>query len=536
MILFVADMFAQDYVGGAELTTEAIISDSYIPVKKIHSQFVNIDLMKKNHDKIWIFGNFSNLDERCILYAVKNLNYFVLEYDYKYCLFRSPEKHISASGTCDCETSKKAKLISAFYKKALVTWFMSESQRQKYISKFSFLNSDNVKVLSSVFSRQTLDILKNTNIEEKNDKWIILNSPSWIKGVSTAVKHAEENNLDYELVWGLEHLEFLAKMAKSKGVIYLPPGGDTCPRFIIEAKILGCELIINENVQHKNESWFGSRDTILEYLEERTKVFWGAVEDTTSELDVNDGHYNTKYNIIVPFYNAEKWISKCIRSVKEQRYGNFQCTLIDDMSTDQSAVCVERLIKDDNRFKLIKNEQKNYALKNIAIAIDESSNEDDDVIILLDGDDWLSSTMVLSRLNEEYDDKDCYVTYGSYVAHPDGWLGPEPSQYPDEVIQNNTFREDRWRASHLRTFRYKMWRSINHDDLKDSDGDYYKMAYDQAIMLPILEMASERSVYIPDILHVYNRSNPLNVDKIKQRKQYLTALEIRGKSRYGRSS
>jgi len=79
MILFVADMFAQDYVGGAELTTEAIISDSYIPVKKIHSQFINIDLMKKNHDKIWIFGNFSNLDERCILYAVKNLNYFVLE-------------------------------------------------------------------------------------------------------------------------------------------------------------------------------------------------------------------------------------------------------------------------------------------------------------------------------------------------------------------------------------------------------------------------------------------------------------------------
>jgi len=204
------------------------------------------------------------------------------------------------------------------------------------------------------------------------------------------------------------------------------------------------------------------------------------------------------------------------------------------MSTDQSAACVEGLIKDDDRFKLIKNEQKNYALKNIAMAIDSSHNEDDDVIILLDGDDWFSSTMVLSRLNEEYSDSDCYVTYGSYIAHPMGWIGPEPSQYPEEVIEGNKFREDRWRASHLRTFRYKMWKNINHDDLKDDHGDYYKMAYDQAIMLPIMEMSSERSVYIPDILHVYNKENPINVDKIKAFEQKNTADEIRRKKKYER--
>lgn len=528
-------MFASDYVGGAELTTEAIISDSLLPVQKAHSQFIDVQIMERHKDKIWIFGNFSNLNERCILYAAKNLNYFVLEYDYKYCEFRSPEKHVSAHGVCNCENNRRAKLISAFYKKALTTWFMSENQRQKYISKFSFLNSDNIKVLSSVFSRQTLDVLENTNIQEKNNKWIILNSPSWIKGVSTAVEYAKENNLDYELVWGLEHSEFLAKMAKSKGVIYLPPGGDTCPRFIIEAKILGCELIINENVQHKNEPWFNSRDSILEYLKERTNVFWGAVEEAALKVDTIDKNYDIKYNIIVPFYNAEKWISKCIRSVKNQRYNNFQCTLIDDMSTDQSAACVEKLIKNDSRFKLIKNKQKNYALKNIAMAIESSDNKDEDVIILLDGDDWFSSTMTLSRLNKEYDNENCYVTYGSYVIYPTGWVGPEPSQYPDKVIQSNEFREDTWRASHLRTFRYKMWKNIDHDDLKDDCGDYYKMAYDQAIMLPILEMASERIVYIPDILHVYNKENPINVDKIKAIEQKNTANEIRRKKKYERS-
>ena len=58
MIIFVADMFASDYVGGAELTTEAIISDSLLPVQKAHSQFVDVQLMERHKDKIWIFGNF----------------------------------------------------------------------------------------------------------------------------------------------------------------------------------------------------------------------------------------------------------------------------------------------------------------------------------------------------------------------------------------------------------------------------------------------------------------------------------------------
>ena len=125
------------------------------------------------------------------------------------------------------------------------------------------------------------------------------------------------------------------------------------------AKILGCELIINDNVQHKDEPWFKDRESILEYLKERTDIFWRNIEDHTSRMDDQKEINDIKYNIIVPFYNAEKWITKCIRSIKSQRYNNFQCTLIDDMSTDQSAACVEGLIKDDDRFKLIKNEQKN---------------------------------------------------------------------------------------------------------------------------------------------------------------------------------
>ena len=72
------------------------------------------------------------------------------------------------------------------------------------------------------------------------------------------------------------------------------------------------------------------------------------------------------------------------------------------------------------------------------------------------------------------------------------------------------------------------------EDLKDSDGHYYQMTYDQAIMLPLLEMAGTRAKFIPEILHVYNKENPLNVDKIKTQKQVATATEIRHKPAYNR--
>ena len=53
-------------------------------------------------------------------------------------------------------------------------------------------------------------------------------------------------------------------------------------------------------------------------------------------------------------------------------------------------------------------------------------------------------------------------------------------------------------------------------------------------MLPLLEMSGDRSLYVDKILHVYNRSNPLNVDKTKQALQFATAQRIRAEKPYRR--
>ena len=537
MIFFVGDLFVENYKGGAELTTEAIYQSSLFPVNKVHSSSINLKAMKQYKDCFWIFGNFADLTEDCILYAIQNLKYSVLEYDYKYCRYRSPGKHIEMEGECNCHTGRRGKIVAMFLASSVKTWWMSQGQRDEQAVHFPFLNNPKDQVLSSVFSDETLDYIENLDTSKKNNKWIIMNSGSWIKGVEDAKRYAEENNLEYELIWGLEHKEFLNKLADSKGLIFLPKAGDTCPRMVIEAKLLDCELVLNDNVQHKDEAWFDTKETTMKYLRERTMEYWNTMEEVIAEyvnLPQSENESDIRYHVVVPFYNAEKWIGKSIDSLMRQRHKNFICTLIDDVSTDNSSEIVRQAVENDDRFQLISNQEKRYALGNIAYALESTECRLDDVVILLDGDNWLSSSKVLSRLSKAYINEECLLTYGSYVYHPHGERGVEPSEYPQEVVKNNMFRQDKWRASHLRTFKHRLWNNLNHDDLKDEEGNYYKMAYDQAIMLPLLEMSGERTSFIPEILHVYNKENPLNIDKNKAQEQFALAQKIRKKAPYTR--
>jgi hypothetical protein len=141
------------------------------------------------------------------------------------------------------------------------------------------IKKEKVHVLSSVFEKADLKYMDLLKDNEKNDKYLILKSGSWIKGTNDCIEYAKKNNLKYELIEGLPYHELLIKMSLSKGLIFMPLGGDTCPRIVIEAKMLGCDIILNDYVQHKDETWFsGTQVTCYEYLKERTNIFWSYYE------------------------------------------------------------------------------------------------------------------------------------------------------------------------------------------------------------------------------------------------------------------
>ena len=533
MIIFVADAFVEHYVGGAELTTEAILEKSLTPTYKILCSGLNTTHMSQGKDLFWVFANFSSLSDECLLYAAKNLNYSVLEYDYKFCKYRSIEKHIAAEGKCDCQDSKRGKLVSIFLNCSKISWWMSEKQKEIYKERFPFLSPDNNKVLTSVLSEESLDLIESYDISNKNDKWIILNSQSWIKGVPDAINYAKENNLDYELVWGLDHNQFLQKLAQSKGLIFLPPGGDTCPRLVIEAKLLGCELVLNDNVQHKDEPWFSDRETALSYLRERTNVFWEEIDSiihpVTKEKEENH------FTIVVPSYNNENWVNINMGSVMEQRYENYDVLYVNDASTDKTKEVLDELVAKNNfdKIRVINNKENKKALHNICHCISES--QEDTIIILLDGDDWLAHRNVLAQLNDIYN-KDVWITAGSYMDNVQGQVvKPEIDSSMWDTNVRKYFNSAGHNFSHLRTFRKKLFDKIKTEDLLDEDGKHYKYTFDQALMFPMVEMSGkEHFCEVDDILLTYNRRNPLSVDKVSRQEQLRIEKVVKNKKPYER--
>ncbi len=316
-IIFVSDLFSSDHVGGAELTTDALIDASPYKVFRLHSKDVSEKTLSQGHDRFWIFGNFSGMNLDFLPGIISNLNYSVVEYDYKYCRYRSTEKHESAeSKSCDCHENIHGKMVSAFYYAAKSMWWMSEMQMQKYHNMFPFLSTIKNVVLSSVFDElffHTISSLVKSSESAEREKWLVVGSNSWIKGTQQSVDYCENNDLDYEVVSGVGYEEMLKKMAKSKGLVFLPMGDDTCPRIVIEAKLLGCDLVLNEHVQHVKEEWFSTSDGVktLDHLYNARERFWTGIRSHIEYIPSISG-YTTTHNCLDQNYPFEASILSMI--------------------------------------------------------------------------------------------------------------------------------------------------------------------------------------------------------------------------------
>tara|TARA_Y100000593_G_C4322258_1_gene344525 strand:+ start:266 stop:1012 length:747 start_codon:yes stop_codon:yes gene_type:complete len=243
---------------------------------------------------------------------------------------------------------------------------------------------------------------------------------------------------------------------------------------------------------------------------------------------------NNHFKIIIPSYNNEKWLKACIRSVKKQNYTNYQCIIVDDCSEDRSAEIIEKEIEGLENFVFVHNKERKLALRNIYEAIELSQPNQEDVVITLDGDDFLYGSEVLNKVNDAYTTTDCWMTYGSYAEFPSNQRGKFCKKIPDNIIENNSFRESQWMSSHMRTFKIKLWNQIKKEDLLEPDGRFCDGAWDMVFMFPMLEMSGQKSHFIEDILYIYNRSNPLNEDKVDHRRLIMSEQRIRKMKKYGR--
>lgn len=235
--------------------------------------------------------------------------------------------------------------------------------------------------------------------------------------------------------------------------------------------------------------------------------------------------------IITPSYNNITWYEANLSSLLDQEYTNYHVVYIDDASTDGTADAVQTYLNaHDNahRVTLIKNSSRHGALANIYHAIQQCSPTD--IIVLVDGDDFFAHPEVLTTLNRIYQGQDVWITYGQFVWFPQMIIG-SAHEIPSPIILKNDMRKYAWCATHLRTFYAGLFHHIHKEDLL-WENTFFPMAWDLALMFPMLEMAGSHSRFIPDILYLYNTANSLNDHKIDEALQEKIADCIRKKQKY----
>lgn len=216
--------------------------------------------------------------------------------------------------------------------------------------------------------------------------------------------------------------------------------------------------------------------------------------------------------IIIPSYNNEQWALVNIVSAAQQKYKNFRIIYINDNSSDRTYEIIKKYCEEnylEHLITIIHNEYRKGALENLYNAI--HSCKDYEIVVTLDGDDWFFHENVLSRINQEYRDRDAWLTYGQFVFYPSnqpGFCAP----IPEKVIQQQRYRSHQWLTSHVRTFYAGLFKKIKKEDLL-IENRFYPVTWDQAMILPMLEMAGSHIRFIPDVLYVYNYNNPLNDEK-----------------------
>ncbi|MEG1313359.1 MAG: glycosyltransferase, partial [Bacilli bacterium] len=96
-----------------------------------------------------------------------------------------------------------------------------------------------------------------------------------------------------------------------------------------------------------------------------------------------------KLSIIVPVYNVDKYINKCIESILAQTFTDFELLLVNDGSLDSSGSICDEYEKKDSRIKVFHKENGGVSsARNLGL-----ENARGEWIAFVDGDDWISPEM-----------------------------------------------------------------------------------------------------------------------------------------------
>jgi len=223
--------------------------------------------------------------------------------------------------------------------------------------------------------------------------------------------------------------------------------------------------------------------------------------------------------VIVLGDNNQKNYRKCLRSVFEQEYGRYRVIYLDDghaceisafLLSEHPHVCVE----------LVSMKNKQSCTERLYRAI--HSCKDEEIVVFLDGNDWLAHEKVLEYLNYCYEDFNTWMTYGNYVEYP-SYKKRKASMLSHD--DKHSYRQKIGGGSILPPLRSGYAALFKKVELKDLllEGKFIEASEEQLLFLPALEMAHHHCQHVPEILYITNT----NLQKGKEQEALQASLSYR---------
>lgn len=215
---------------------------------------------------------------------------------------------------------------------------------------------------------------------------------------------------------------------------------------------------------------------------------------------------NYTVSILVPFYQVERFIERCARSLFDQTYPDLEFVFVDDGSTDRSAEVLERVISQypdrASSVKVIRHGVNRGFVAARNTALDHASGA---FICFVDADDWMEQDGV-EQLVAEQVKTDADVVWGKALMH---------SEEGERLLQEPVYKDlEAWRQCYFRFTTglvIVFWRRL----IRRSLFEKYHIRFEEAQhigddkqVLPIIAYYAESFSTVDAIVYHYERGNP----------------------------
>ena len=223
-----------------------------------------------------------------------------------------------------------------------------------------------------------------------------------------------------------------------------------------------------------------------------------------------------KISVIVPVYNVEQYLERCVDSIINQTYTNLEIILVNDGSTDNSGKLCDELAKKDERIRVIHKE--NGGLSDARNrGIDEAES---DLVGFIDSDDYIDSDMyevLLKNLNNTDADLSMCALYDVYNNTPEAQVANKETW---ELSSEQAIKMVMEAKILSVTAVNKLYRKSLFSDLKFEVG---KIAEDAFIMIKLLDKC-EKIVATNEKKYYYvHRENSITTQKFSTK--FLNVIE-----------